>query len=108
MSLRLRLTLWHTLALGLVLLTAAALVYLAVERQLSNELEHDLQLRALQASRELRAVSRSAPGGSIRPVDLATAAGLSSERLLVQVVGPDGEVRSRSRNLREPLPIPRE
>jgi two-component system, OmpR family, sensor kinase len=108
MSLRLRLTLWHSLALALVLATAAALGYLAVERQLSAELEHDLQVRALQASRELRAVSLSAAGGSVRAVDLATAAGVAGDRLLVQVVGPDGQVRSRSRNLREPMAVPPE
>ena len=58
MSIRFRLTLWHTALLGLVLIGFAALVYLAVARQLASQLDYDIQLRALNASRALRAVTR--------------------------------------------------
>src|SRR6476469_10062625 len=61
MSIRLRLTLWHTALLGFVLAGFAVLVYLAVARQLTSELNYEIQLRALSASRTLRGVS---PGWS--------------------------------------------
>ena len=57
MSVRLRLTLWHTALLGLVLSGFAVLVYAAVARQLTNELEDQIRLGALTGSRAVRAFS---------------------------------------------------
>src|SRR2546423_12270832 len=57
MSVRLRLTLWHTALLALVLSGFALLVYAAVARQLTNELEDQVRLGALTGSRALRAFS---------------------------------------------------
>jgi heavy metal sensor kinase len=104
-SFRLRLTLWYTVLLGLVLAGFAVLVYVAVARQLENQVDFDLQRRALNASRALRAVSRDWPTIRSRPVDLPATA-LTDTSLYVQVVGPDGEVRAASPNLPAPLPIP--
>ena len=104
MSFRLRLTLWYTALLGLVLAGFAVLVYVAVARQLESQVDYELQVRALNASRALRAVNPDWPRLRARPVDLPATA-LADSSLYVQVVGPDGEVRASSPNLPEPLPI---
>jgi heavy metal sensor kinase len=103
-SFRLRLTLWYTVLVGLVLAGFAILVYVVVARQLENQVDLDLQRRALNASRTLRAVSRDWPTIRSRPVDLPATA-LTDTGLFVQVVGPNGEVRTSSPNLPEPLPV---
>ena len=105
MSIRLRLTLWHTALLALVLAGFAALVYVTVNGQVENDVDHEIDVRALQASRELRAITVGGPPRPVRPVELPTSA-LVDTSLYVQVVSPNGEVLSRSQNLSEPLPIP--
>ena len=107
MSIRLRLTLWHTALLALVLAGFAALVYVTVNSQVEGDVDHDIDLRALQASRELRAITVGGPPRPARPVELPTSA-LVDTSLYVQVLGLNGELLSRSENLREPLPIPPE
>jgi two-component system OmpR family sensor kinase len=104
-SIRLRLTLWHTALLALVLAGFAALVYVTVNGQVENDVDHEIDVRALQASRELRAITVGGPPRPVRPVELPTAA-LVDTSLYVQVVSPNGEVLSRSQNLTESLPIP--
>jgi len=104
-STRLRLTLWHTALLALVLAGFAALVYFAVSDQVEGDVAHDIELRALQASRELRAITADRPRGAIRPVELPTSA-LVDTSLFVQVVGTGGEVLTQSDNVTDPLPIP--
>ncbi len=59
MSIRLRLTLWHTALLALMLAGFAVALYVIVSRQLSIELDREIQLRAQSASRALRTVSPS-------------------------------------------------
>lgn len=110
MSIRMRLTLWHTALLALVLAGFAVLVYFAVNDQVEGDVDHDIEVRALQASRELRAITvQNRPPGRGRPielpVDLPTSA-LVDTSLYVQVVGPSGEVLTRSDNMTNPLPIP--
>lgn len=105
MSIRMRLTLWHTALLALVLAGFAALVYVTVNGQVESDVDHDIDVRALQASRELRAVTLDRGPGRVRPVELPTSA-LVDTSLYVQVVSSTGEVVSRSDNLNEPLPIP--
>jgi hypothetical protein len=104
MSIRLRLTLWHTALLALVLAGFAALVYVAVSRRLESGVDHDIQVRALQASRELRAVTREWPLSRVRQVDVPTSA-LVDPNLYVQIVDEDGDVVAGSSNLPEPMPV---
>jgi heavy metal sensor kinase len=106
-SVRLRLTLWHTALVALVLAGFAALVYVVIARQLESEIDHDLQLRALQASRELRAVTRDWPQNRVRSLDVPATA-LVDTSLYLQLVAPNGEVVGGSSNLPEPLPVPSE
>ena len=106
MSIRLRLTLWYAGVLSLVLAAFAVVVYVAVERQLAGQLDYDVQLRAVQTAQTLRVATRSWPGRPVRLLSLPAVAAPPNETLYVQVVGPRGEVLTRSNNLAEPLPIP--
>src|SRR5215212_12282873 len=73
MSIRLRLTFWYTALLILVLAGFALLVYVVVGQQLASRLDYDMRLRALQASRTLRAVSGGYSYRSVTPLDLPAA-----------------------------------
>src|SRR5687768_2360672 len=105
MSIRLRLTLTYTALLALVLAGFAIVAYLAIEHQLHNQLDYEIQVRALNASRALRAVVRTWAGPSVVPLELPTAA-LTDTSLYVQYVELDGDIRAWSPNLSEPLPVP--
>src|SRR5918998_2941367 len=105
MSIRLRLTVWYTAILILVLAGFALLVYAVVGQQLASQLNYDIRVRALQASRTLRAVSGGYAYRTVTPLDLpSTLPVMDDDGLYAQVVGPRGDVLARSRNLAEPLP----
>ena len=106
MSIRLRLTLWYTAILILVLAGFALLVYVVVGQQLASQLNYDIRLRALQASRTLRAVSGGYQYRTVTPLDLPSTLPQMDDGLYAQVVGPRGDVRATSRNLDQPLPVP--
>src|SRR5438093_3282765 len=113
MSVRLRLTLWHTALLALVLSGFALLVYAAVARQLTNELEDQIRLGALTGSRALRAFSpqlgdphRGPRGGDGDHGGGHPPGPPPDQALYVQVLDPSGAVVSTSANLSAPLPIP--
>ena len=106
MSIRLRLTFWYTALLILVLAGFALLVYVVVGQQLASQLNYDIRLRALQASRTLRAVSGGYSYRAVTPLDLPSALPQMNEGLYAQVVGPRGDVLATSRSMSEPLPVP--
>src|SRR5215212_8713266 len=106
MSIRLRLTSWYTALLILVLAGFALLVYVVVGQQLASQLNYDIRLRALQASRTLRAVSGGYYYRSVTPLDLPSALPQTGDGPYAQVVGPRGDVLATSRAMTEPLPIP--
>src|SRR5690349_15557091 len=92
----------------LVLAGFATLVYFVVGEQLARQLNYDIRVRALQASRTLRAVSGGYQYRTITPLDLPAALPQLDEGLYAQVVGPRGDVLATSRTMPEPLPIPPE
>jgi len=106
MSIRLRLTLWYTCLLVLVLALFALLLYVVIGQQLASQLSYDIRLRALQASRTLRAVSTQYPYRSVAPLDLPNTLPTGDDSLYAQVVGPRGDVQTTSRNRDTPLPVP--
>jgi two-component system, OmpR family, sensor kinase len=108
MSIRLRLTLWYTAILILVLAGFALLVYVVVGQQLTRQLNYDVRVQALQASRTLRAVSGGYQYRIVTPLDLPAALPQLDDGLYAQVVGPRGDVLATSRGMTEPLPIPPE
>lgn len=105
MSIRLRLTLWYTALLSIVLALFALLVYTVVADQLANQLEYALHLRAFDASRAAHALPLSSAISHLgEPWPLRMINSVAEEDLYTQVVTPGGDVLSASANLLRPLP----
>ena len=110
MSIRLRLTLWQTVLLGLVLAAFAFLVYTAIERQEASELDYTLRARAEDVEKVLdygwggRGSDGADDFASGINGEMTTA--LRDDSLMAQVVNADGEVVAHSANLEQPLAIP--
>lgn len=100
--LRLRLTLWYTAALGLVLLLFAALLYYQVGRSLLAQVDAGLDIAATQA---LLAVRAEGERLTFRDpaADASLAGQLRDDFLVVNLLAPDGRVWAR---LGEPDEVP--
>jgi two-component system, OmpR family, sensor kinase len=103
MSIRLRLTLWHTSLFGLVLAGFAVVVYVAVARQMTSQLDYAIHVQALEAARALHTIAVGPPTVHVRRLDLPATAALAESPLYVQVVDPSGRVLASSGSLAEPL-----
>ena len=110
MSIRLRLTLWHTILLGLVLAAFAFLVYTAIAQQESSDLNYTLRVRTEDVEKAL-----DDGGSGHRPdrfdasssdVNGAITAALRDDTLAAQVLSAQGEDVAHSDNLAQPLAIP--
>lgn len=104
MSVRLRLALWYAGVIGLVLILFAVLVYTAINRQLTSQLDYTIHLQALDASRSLHTISLASPEARTQQLPLPIIPEVTGSRLYVQLVDPSGGVLARSSNLRQPLP----
>jgi two-component system, OmpR family, sensor kinase len=110
MSIRLRLTLWQTVLLGLVLAAFAFLVYTAVAQQESSELNYTLRVRTEDVEKALD--DGGSGHGSDRfdasssDVNGAITAALRDSTLAAQVLSAQGEDVAHSDNLAQPLAIP--
>lgn len=107
MSIRLKLTLWYTALLGLVLAGFAALVYFAVALQLSTQLEYAIHLQAIEASRTVDVASLAPSGARVHRLQLPATAALGDKKLYIQLTNPNGDVLATSGNLAQPLPASR-
>ena len=110
MSIRLRLTLWQTVLLGLVLAAFAFLVYTAIAQQESSDLNYTLRVRTEDVAKALDGGrSGHEPGrsdASLTEVNGAITAALRDSTLEAQVLSAQGEDVARSTNLEQPLAIP--
>lgn len=106
MSIRLRLALWQAGLLGIVLAGFAVLVYLAVARQLTTQLDYAIHLQALEASRSIHTVSLGAGVGQPPRLDFPFTARLADGKLYVQLLDTQGGVLVSSSNLSRPLLTP--
>lgn len=104
MSIRLRLTLWHTSLFGLVLAGFAVVLYVAVARQMTSQLDYAIHVRALEAARDLHSIAVGPPTVHVRRLDLPATASFPENPLYVQVVDPSGRVLASSGSLTQPLP----
>lgn len=121
MSIRLRLTLLHTLLLGLVVAAFAVIVYAAVASQELSQLNYELRLRAEDVLE--RALAMPGRGGRIvreagrnepPPSAAARAQGLGAvfadrfegSAVSAQLVRSSGDVLLRTSDLVEPIPLP--
>ena len=104
-TVRLRLTLWYTALLTVFVAGFAVLVYGAVDRQLAGDLDHAVELRAVEVA---QAVATTTPGharGAVEPLRVPTSSALADQPHYVQVVSRRGTVLLSSPTLAEPLPV---
>ena len=111
MSIRLRLTLWQTVLLGLVLAAFAFLVYTAIAQQESSELNYSLRVRAEKVELALDNGNGSSHGSdrfdALSPeVNQAITTALQDDTLVAQVLSAKGADVAHSDNLEQPLSIP--
>ena len=102
LPLRLRLTLWYTAALGLVLLLFAALLYYQVGRSLLAQVDAGLLIAAPQALLAVRAEGNRLAFRDVA-ADASLAGQLRDDFLVVNLLAPDGRVWAR---LGEPDEVP--
>ncbi|MCX6022588.1 MAG: ATP-binding protein [Chloroflexi bacterium] len=100
-SLRARLTLWHVLVLGIVLVSFTLAVYGLLIRNLSDELDRSLVDRARQVNSALPPPQPQRPGRPFPPqgVIIPRPDRFASADTFVQVAALDGEVVATSENL---------
>ena len=110
MSIRLRLTLWQTVLLGLVLAAFAFLVYTAVAQQESSDLNYTLRVRTEDVEKVLdygeSGHESDGFAASSSDVNSAITAALRDDMLSAQVLSAQGENVAHSDNLEQPLAIP--
>lgn len=106
MSIRVRLTLWYTAVVGLILATFAVLVYAVAARQLSLQFDYTVHLQALDAARAAHGVSLGPSGDQARRLELPVASTLGGSTLYIRLVDPSGRVVAASGNAPDPLPTP--
>lgn len=99
MPIRIRLTLWYTLLLGVILLAFSTLLYLVLEVSLHTQIDRTLEDRAQQviAGIESQAVFDLRTGQVLIP----QANVFSSPGTFIQVIEADGNLASTSDNLAE-------
>lgn len=106
MSIRLRLTLGHTVLLALVLACFAAVVYFSVDRQLTSQLEYAIHLQAFESSRSVHEIGLGQSGGRVQALPIAATTALADQRVFVQILDTSGRPLALSDNLAQPLPTP--
>jgi two-component system, OmpR family, sensor kinase len=104
-TVRLRLTLWYTALLTVFVAAFAVLVYVAVDRQLAGDLDHAVELRAVEVGQAIASTAAGRIQGSIEPPRVPTSSMLADQPHYVQVVSRRGTVLLSSPARPEPLPV---
>jgi two-component system OmpR family sensor kinase len=104
-TVRLRLTLWYTALLTVFVAAFAMLVYVAVDRQLAGDLDHAVELRAVEVAQEIASIRQSRPGSAFEALRVPASSALADQPHYVQVVSRRGNVLVSSPALPEPLPV---
>lgn len=104
-TVRLRLTLWYTALLTVFVTAFALLVYVAVDRQLAGDLDHAVELRAVEIAQALASAQPGRSHGTVEPPRVPTSSALADQSHYVQVVSRRGTVLLSSPTLSGPLPI---
>jgi two-component system OmpR family sensor kinase len=104
-TVRLRLTLWYTTLLTVFVAGFACVVYAAIDRQLAGELDHAIELRAIEVAQEFASGWSAEHRSADEPPRVATSSALTDQPHVVQVVGRGGDILYSSPNLNRRLPI---
>jgi signal transduction histidine kinase len=107
-TVRTRLTLWYTTLLTVFVAGFALVVYVAVDRQLAGELDHAIELRAVEVAHDFASAWSAQNPGVDEPFRVPTGSALADQPHFVQVVGRAGDILYSSPNLSRRLPISNE
>jgi len=109
MTLRLRLTVFYTVLLGIALVTFSAILYILLANSLINEVDRTLFTSATEVEKRLidsAATGRTALGISVLLVDPSPISEFASPGIYMQIIDPQGRIRATSANLNgEVMPI---
>ena len=97
MSIRLRLALWYTAVLGVVLIVFSLLLYVVMERHLVGEGDETISSRAQHIAGTVRVEFAALP--ALQRVELPPIDAFESPGIYVQVVQTDGTIVAHSDNL---------
>ena len=104
MPIRIRLTLWYTSLLGIILIAFGALLYFVLNFSLHAQIDYSLQDRAQQVINEIQA--RAFFDKWTRQIVIPQANVFSSPATFIQVIQADGSVVTASDNLKgEDIPV---
>jgi two-component system, OmpR family, sensor kinase len=107
-TVRTRLTLWYTMLLTVFVAGFALVVYVTVDRQLAGELDHAIELRAIEVAQDFASAWSAQNPGVDEPLRVPTGSALTDQPHFVQVVGRSGNILYSSPNLNRRLPISNE
>src|ERR1041385_4994232 len=107
MSLRLRLTLWYTGILALVLLLVSLIVYFTLSFTLNQQVTQFLNLRARQYAQALL-LAGNGPRGGDRGAFIRNQIASFNPDAYAQFVGPDGTPIAWTNNLPQGWPLDKE
>jgi two-component system, OmpR family, sensor kinase len=86
----------------------ALVVYVAVDRQLAGELDHAIELRAVEVAHDFASAWSAQSPPADEPLRVPTGSALADQPHFVQVVGRAGDILYSSPNLNRRLPISNE
>ncbi len=97
MSIRLRLALWYTVVLGLILIVFSLLLYFVMERHFVDQGDQSISSRAQHVASSMRADTATFP--ALTKVELPPIDAFESPGIYVQVIQTDGAIVAHSDNL---------
>ena len=108
MTVRLRLTLWYTALVTVIVAAFAGIVYVAVDRQLAGDLDHAVELRAIEVAQSLATVPIGRTIDTLEPLRVATDSALADQQHYIKVLNRQGRIVLTSGPLALLLPVSRE
>ncbi len=96
MPIRIRLTLWYTVLLGAMLIAFGALLYMVLAFFLYDQVDRNLQDRAVQVGKQIESRSKLLERGQVVLPPLNS---FSSPAIFIQVIAADGTVVVTTRNM---------
>jgi heavy metal sensor kinase len=99
MPIRIRLTLWYTFLLGVILITFSLLLYWVLKFSLHNQVDSNLQDRAQQVGAGIQTQAVIRQRGDVVGIEIPELSVFSSPATFIQVVQTDGELVTATENL---------
>lgn len=99
MPIRIRLTLWYTFLLGVILITFSILLYWVLRFSLHSQVDSNLQDRAQQVGAGIQAQAVIRQSGNVVGIEVPELNVFSSPAIFIQVIQTDGKLVTATENL---------